>query len=66
MSSDESESDESAEDTDESAEDTDESAEDTAMVKICLFYASPSGHARSDPIINQQCASVIITIFDIQ
>jgi len=31
--------------------------EDTAMVKICLFYASPSGHARTDPIINQQCAS---------
>jgi hypothetical protein len=50
MSSDESES-------DASAEDTDESAEDTAMVKICLFYASPSGHARTDPIINQQCAS---------
>ena len=27
------------------------------MVKMCLFYPSPSGHARSDPIINQQCAS---------
>jgi len=27
------------------------------MVKMCLFYGNPSGHARSDPIINQQCAS---------
>lgn len=27
------------------------------MIKMCLFYPSPSGHARSDPIINQQCAS---------
>jgi hypothetical protein len=27
------------------------------MVKMCLFYEQPSGHARSDPIINQQCAS---------
>ena len=27
------------------------------MVKMCLFYDNPSGHARSDPIINQQCAS---------
>ena len=27
------------------------------MVKMCLFYKNPSGHARSDPIINQQCAS---------
>eukprot|EP00561_Arcocellulus_cornucervis_P012712 CAMPEP_0185802860 /NCGR_PEP_ID=MMETSP1322-20130828/2246_1 /TAXON_ID=265543 /ORGANISM="Minutocellus polymorphus, Strain RCC2270" /LENGTH=169 /DNA_ID=CAMNT_0028498661 /DNA_START=168 /DNA_END=674 /DNA_ORIENTATION=+ len=27
------------------------------MVKMCLFYDSPSGHARSDPIIDQQCAS---------
>jgi len=27
------------------------------MVKMCLFYNSPSGHARSDPIINQQCSS---------
>ena len=27
------------------------------MVKMCLFYDTPSGHARSDPIINQQCAS---------
>ena len=27
------------------------------MVKMCLFYRGPSGHARSDPIINQQCAS---------
>jgi hypothetical protein len=27
------------------------------MVKMCLFYENPSGHARSDPIINQQCAS---------
>ena len=27
------------------------------MVKMCLFYGSPSGHARTDPIIDQQCAS---------
>ena len=27
------------------------------MVKMCLFYGNPSGHARSDPIINQQCSS---------
>ena len=27
------------------------------MVKMCLFYGSASGHARSDPIINQECAS---------
>lgn len=27
------------------------------MVKMCLFYPNPSGHARSDPIINQNCAS---------
>ena len=27
------------------------------MVKMCLFYDTPSGHARSDPIINQQCSS---------
>ena len=27
------------------------------MVKMCLFYQSASGHARSDPIINQECAS---------
>ena len=27
------------------------------MVKMCLFYPGPSGHARSDPILNQQCAS---------
>ena len=27
------------------------------MVKMCLFYENPSGHARSDPIINQECAS---------
>ena len=27
------------------------------MVKMCLFYDDPSGHARSDPIINQGCAS---------
>jgi len=24
-------------------------------VKMCLFYDRPSGHARSDPIINQVC-----------
>lgn len=27
------------------------------MVKLCFFYDSPSGHARSDPIINQVCPS---------
>lgn len=27
------------------------------MVKMCLFYDRPSGHARSDPIISQTCAS---------
>ena len=27
------------------------------MVKMCLFYENSSGHARSDPIINQNCAS---------
>ena len=27
------------------------------MVKMCLFYDYPSAHARSDPIINQECAS---------
>ena len=27
------------------------------MVKMCLFYPNASGHARSDPIINQQCSS---------
>ena len=27
------------------------------MVKMCLFYPAPSGHARSDPIISQTCPS---------
>lgn len=27
------------------------------MVKMCLFYGSPSGHARTDPILNNECAS---------
>jgi len=27
------------------------------MVKMCLFYPNPSGHARTDPIITQTCAS---------
>ena len=27
------------------------------MVKMCLFYPAPSGHARSDPIITQTCPS---------
>ena len=27
------------------------------LVKMCLFYGGPSGHARSDPILNQTCAS---------
>jgi len=26
-------------------------------VKMCLFYDRPSGHARSDPIIRQDCAA---------
>mmetsp|Transcript_42662 Transcript_42662/g.83878 ORF Transcript_42662/g.83878 Transcript_42662/m.83878 type:complete len:426 (-) Transcript_42662:100-1377(-) len=26
-------------------------------VKMCLFYDRPSGHARSDPIISQECAA---------
>merc|ERR1719510_2263169 len=30
---------------------------DTAMVKLCLFYANPTGHARTDPIVDQGCAS---------
>ena len=27
------------------------------MVKMCLFYGNESGHARTDPIISQDCAS---------
>ena len=27
------------------------------MVKMCPFYGSPSGHARTDPIISQTCTS---------
>ena len=27
------------------------------LVKMCLFYPNPSGHARSDPIISQTCAA---------
>ena len=27
------------------------------MVKMCLFYPNPSGHARTDPIISQTCPS---------
>ena len=27
------------------------------MVKMCLFYNSPSGHARTDPILSQTCPS---------
>lgn len=33
------------------------------MVKMCLFYDRPSGHARSDPIINQECASSHVHTF---
>lgn len=33
------------------------SGQGNEMVKMCLFYANESGHARSDPIIDQQCAS---------
>lgn len=27
------------------------------MVKMCLFYETPSGHARTDPIVSQTCTS---------
>jgi len=27
------------------------------IVKMCLFYNAPSGHARTDPILSQTCAS---------
>lgn len=33
------------------------------MVKMCLFYDRPSGHARSDPIINQECTSSHVHTF---
>ena len=33
------------------------------MVKMCLFYDRPSGHARSDPIISQECASSHVHTF---
>jgi hypothetical protein len=33
------------------------------MVKMCLFYDRPSGHARSDPIINNQCTSSHVHTF---
>lgn len=36
---------------------------DGQMVKMCLFYNDPSGHARSDPIINQECVSDHIHTF---
>lgn len=51
------ESEEQEEGEEEEEGDFESDDEDGAMVKICLFYASPSGHARTDPIINQQCAS---------
>lgn len=31
--------------------------EKPGMVKMCLFYPIESGHARSDPILNQECPS---------
>jgi len=31
--------------------------EKPGMVKMCLFYPNVSGHARSDPILNQSCPS---------
>ena len=34
-----------------------ESMAQNTMVKMCLHYDNESGHARSDPIINQQCSS---------
>ena len=27
------------------------------IVKMCLFYPNPSGHARTDPILSQSCPS---------
>merc|ERR1719356_2259307 len=51
------ESEEQEEGEEEEEGDFESEDEDGAMVKICLFYASPSGHARTDPIINQQCPS---------
>ena len=33
------------------------------MVKMCLFYDTPSGHARSDPIISQNCSANHIHTF---
>ena len=31
--------------------------ENPGLVKMCLFYPIESGHARSDPILNQECPS---------
>ncbi len=31
--------------------------EEEQMTKMCLFYPNASGHARSDPILNQICPS---------
>eukprot|EP00537_Pseudo-nitzschia_pungens_P010281 CAMPEP_0172389320 /NCGR_PEP_ID=MMETSP1061-20121228/6230_1 /TAXON_ID=37318 /ORGANISM="Pseudo-nitzschia pungens, Strain cf. pungens" /LENGTH=502 /DNA_ID=CAMNT_0013119439 /DNA_START=241 /DNA_END=1749 /DNA_ORIENTATION=+ len=31
--------------------------EESNMVKMCLMFETPSGHARSDPILNQECAA---------
>ncbi len=31
--------------------------EESSMVKMCLFYPNAAGHARTDPILNQACAS---------
>ncbi len=33
------------------------SEEESSMVKMCLFYQNAAGHARTDPILNQGCAS---------
>ena len=30
---------------------------ESKMVKMCPFYSAVAGHARSDPIISQSCAS---------
>ena len=38
-------------------------AQQQQMVKMCLFYDQPSGHARSDPIINQECTSSHVHTF---
>lgn len=42
---------------------TSASGEGNEMVKMCLFYPNESGHARSDPIVDQQFASSHVHTF---